>query len=1626
MKYNVFIYPCSGETGQPSSEVRMEIDGGFRLFYEDVMGMISMFHEHAKSTGSGADARFRIRDGENGEEFDVCFDEADIIYSLLYCCEGHPDVTVREILYQNSRYTDVSEVRFWVNELTSYCYGGGSYDIDLFAVNIGFHAKKDGNDTQVYVFGPYFYWYPDYSGEDVRVIDSYPRSHGIVEVQDRQIQYAGMYHYDREKVGDTIIGGNGEPEYVMQEEHEGAGAEVFLESDGKRVMFSILLDGKLYRKISMDGEKVIFYSALLDGIPLKERHFESRYHYYASDPEDEDHVVRFQSDPKEQLALSFWECVDGEDVVFEKGDDGEYRYAGENKEVAEIWSGISFVPPQTPDPGSLNQTSAHRLCEDYVKRFFNNRKNAEQPEDEEAAGQSEDEEAAGQPQDEEAAGQTGTERDFKAITAMKKRLLVRLKEEVMGQDLAVEKFVNGYIRHRILGRIPGKPAGLFLFAGPPGTGKTYLAETFVKLMADEGYEYKRFDMAAYGANREDAAGLVGFEKTYTRSQPGQLTDFVKRNPKCVLLFDEIEKACTEVRRLFLSILEGAAIEDKYYDSMVSFEEAILIFTTNEGKDLYEDNRGKNLTALPDSAVREGLETSDFAPELISRFMSGTIIMFNHLTYPNLLNIFRDCMETTVRQIKRDDLKFEFAYDGNLPKLYLLSKGDRIDARFVSTNARQMTLDYFMDMAEKYPGEWKDIQKVTVSVDVTDENREYFELTDRPRILAYGKDCPEVFIGVIEQLRKGFLPENGPETLGRIADAVWEECGEGFRKRLEECNWNSHSKEEKYDAIMINLSEAPAKDDDPEGYACLKAAVELKRDIPVIIVGGKTAEERSPLLSLGATDFVQGCRLWSKDGGGNREKGSLALDRGELEEIFARQHFVEMARGLARKGERFSAEPMLEYKKESGELYLRFTNLHITEAMEEDAEARRQNRKYLLAEKPQVRLKDIFGNALVKEAVERCIDNIRNPGKYRNAGAKLMKGILMYGAPGMGKTMFAKAMASEANAEFISRVGADFLNGDGVDEMEKVFLTARRKRPCILFIDEFDAISRNRGGSITSRQESVLEKFLKEMDGLETDNEGVYVVAATNYPLERLDDAVLRRFSARIPFRYPDMEERLNFLLHVLEKKNLQDKISPRAARTLSLNMYGTRRNYSEIETFVEESVADALYKNEPVTERFLLNRVHNEADGAARKRNNPREYIATAFHEAGHAVLQYHYGMGIDYVTIVSRGLYGGYALGQSGYHAGQDFLDHICVYFAGRIAEMLYTGKEMGINIGAGSDLQNATYVAYEYVCRYAMNNRIMVVPEMFAPQTGVYPESVLPESEKEAIWTSVNQILNQQWNVAMQHLRKCWDEVEALAYSLIYMQELVGEKAEEVIRDKVPHVEEVCFLDSDNDYMRTITDGTGIMVPFGYAVYPYYPYSQVRTQPEEDMPETASRHYYYAVKKAEKSLGISENLQEAFTAAYKQGANCRRFVSQEAAQRYLDMLELKVFRQGENRFCNLYVDALSEMIDSRAAVKDLIILREGEIGWYQVKTDGAGITRLAMLRREYTDWYQEKAAETGMPFSLYLIEELAEKFLEKYESAYRVIQIYDQTLQRELLYYMDAMEQQARRYRRNLGYKD
>lgn len=981
------------------------------------------------------------------------------------------------------------------------------------------------------------------------------------------------------------------------------------------------------------------------------------------------------------------------------------------------------------------------------------------------------------------------------LPAKKRELLKALKKNVRGQDLAVEKFTDGYIRYVMNGKKEGKPAACYLFAGPPGVGKTFLAKQFANLLKDEGYKYKCFDMAAYGGASDGVTGLVGFESSWGKAKPGQLTGFVRQHPKCVLLFDEIEKASPQVRLLFLSVLEGGSLTDKYYDEPVSFEQAIIIFTTNEGKDLYEDNKDTNLTLLPDTAVVEGLRASNFAPELLSRFASGNIIVFNHMGYKNLLAMLNGSeksngiIDSTVKKLSsQNGLKCEFEYDMAVSKLCLLSRGSESDARMIKSSTIKRIEDLFMGALEylrrlpdKKPDFYKQLRKVSVKVDVNDAVREYFEMSETPRVLVFSKD---------RNVKK--LGEKTDETLTRTVAK--------FDEKLGECNWNSSKREDKYDAIIIDSKKKTGDD----WITCLKTAgkANLKNalKLPVIVLDDDI-DDMEALASFGATNFIDRKSVVSN---------SLS---DPFTEIFEGAYFAKKAQSLANSGKRISS--VSEFKCANNTLTLTFNNLGIDKATEDDAQARRENKKYLLIKRPQVSLeKDVFGSEMLKDEIRRCADNIKHPEKYKKLGLPLMKGILMYGAAGMGKTLIAKAIAFEASSSestpvgFISAAGSDFVNGQGVREMETVFKIARRNRPCIIFIDEFDAISKSREmGILSGAAEAVLEKFLKEMDGVESDNDQVYVIAATNYSIDYLDTAVTRRFSSKIRVPSPTLKEREKFLVRVLEGKrdlkpddsrekfiDIDDKDIP------LLNKLLTRvtHNYAEIEQFINESISAAVFEanqnqKEKITVDFnyLSKRIHNMSYGTVRPEDEGEVNKVTAYHEAGHAVLMYLFGRKIDYVTVIPRAGYGGYAMADCQFVTDKDFREEICICLGGRTAEKLLRksapNDNIGIHntIGPQSDLQSATRFAYDYVCRYGLSGRLLVVPESFGTRTAL-PENVLPASENEAIWNEVKELLTKQEVFTEQMLRSNWEAVKALAESLIKAQELTGGQVRKIIRDK------------------------------------------------------------------------------------------------------------------------------------------------------------------------------------------------------------------------------------------------
>lgn len=397
----------------------------------------------------------------------------------------------------------------------------------------------------------------------------------------------------------------------------------------------------------------------------------------------------------------------------------------------------------------------------------------------------------------------------------------------------------------------------------------------------------------------------------------------------------------------------------------------------------------------------------------------------------------------------------------------------------------------------------------------------------------------------------------------------------------------------------------------------------------------------------------------------------------------------------------------------------------------------------------VRFKDVAGCEEEKEEVKEIIDYLRSPKKFTDMGAHIPKGILMVGPPGTGKTLLAKAVAGEANVPFFSISGSDFVEmfvGTGASRVRDMFKTAQKSAPCIIFIDEIDAVGRQRGagmGGGNDEREQTLNQLLVEMDGM-TDNAGIVVIAATNRP-DVLDPALLRsgRFDRRVTVSLPDIKGREAILqVHARNKKLANDvSLANLAKRTPGFSG-------ADLANVLNEGAILAVRKNESkVTMTDLDEAIDRVMMGPAKKskKYTEKDKILVAYHEAGHAVigLKLEDADMVQKVTIIPRGDAGGYNLmtprEEKYFHRKSEFIAQITGLLGGRTAEEIQFGE---ISAGAVNDIEKLTEIAkiwFVYmVCLVQGLSNMRILKEMSSQEEDYtkgsdYSAGVAAEIDKE-----------------------------------------------------------------------------------------------------------------------------------------------------------------------------------------------------------------------------------------------------------------------------------------------------
>ncbi len=449
------------------------------------------------------------------------------------------------------------------------------------------------------------------------------------------------------------------------------------------------------------------------------------------------------------------------------------------------------------------------------------------------------------------------------------------------------------------------------------------------------------------------------------------------------------------------------------------------------------------------------------------------------------------------------------------------------------------------------------------------------------------------------------------------------------------------------------------------------------------------------------------------------------------------------------------------------------------------------------DKARVTFKDVAGVDEEKEELEEIVEFLKNPKKFTDMGARIPKGVLLVGPPGTGKTLLAKAVAGEAGVPFFIISGSDFVEmfvGVGASRVRDLFDEAKKKAPCIVFIDEIDAVGRQRGAGLGGghdEREQTLNQLLVEMDGF-AENEGVIVLAATNRP-DVLDKALLRagRFDRQIMVGSPDVKAREQILEVHSRKKRLAPDVD---LKIIAKNTSGFAG--ADLENVLNEAALLAARRNIPEIGMKEIEDAMIKVTMGPEKRTRVRsekENKLVAYHEAGHAVVSRFLPTQdpVHQISIVPRGMAGGYTMYRptedKNFMSKIEMEENIVSLLGGRVAEKLILDD---ISTGASNDIERATKIARSMVTKYGMSERVGTImlgsggEEVFLgrdfAQSKEYSEQTAGIVDEE-----VKRIVDQGYNTALEILKANIDKLHAVAGVLLEKEKIDGEEFDEIFKN-------------------------------------------------------------------------------------------------------------------------------------------------------------------------------------------------------------------------------------------------
>ena len=930
---------------------------------------------------------------------------------------------------------------------------------------------------------------------------------------------------------------------------------------------------------------------------------------------------------------------------------------------------------------------------------------------------------------------------IKSISKKYTELHAKLLKEIKGQDISVEKTIRALFDaeldhpsiedHRTL-------STLFFF-GPSGTGKTFLAEKIAEYL---GYDYMLFHMEQY-AMKGDEISLIGSDRQWRNSRRGDLPTFIEkcRDNKHIIVFDEIEKADLQLLNSLLSAIGQGVMHDQYSNIDVHLNNSILIFTSNAGRSLFADTSIK-FSTITQSVLMDALKqerrsdgTSVFSPEFCSRIMASNVITFDHLSVSDLNNIIKNSQKKAINTLKeKHDLKIKL--DNRLSLISIFHVG-KTDARVANEYSIKLIKNEIFEMSKFYKDfDIDDVSNINFEVDFNNIDKEIKSYFVRNKKVKIGVIGDKKVVNKFNSNSKDYEIihiQNEDDLKACLKNNIFEYYIDPFFGGIEEKS--------------LSITDYNSK-----GIKYLYEIVDNDGDVPVYILENDSIEisdtDKTSLILDGVKRIVNNTNIE-----GFRRNILQTIEEDYLE---------QQINTLTQKGFIIDFKTKQNISKDGGTLTI--TLYDFKKYMAYDIES--QNLMLKQADIPDTKFDDVIDCEEAKQELKYYINYLRNPIEFVLSGARVPKGVLLYGPPGTGKTMLARAMAGEADVNFISTTAADLLGqkvGEGEDNIRRLFAKARKYAPTIIFIDEIDAIGKKRSGVAN---DSVLTALLTEMDGFKQNTKKpVFVLAATNYGIKdrnseisELDNALIRRFDSNIYVNNPNKEGRQKFIELYLDKKNIKN-IKKGTINTLTNCTVG--QSLAIIENILELAYRLARRENKEITDDTLLMALDQYQNGEIKQRN-PEDMEKTAIHEAGHAFVSYLCGIIPAYITIEARGNYGGYVAREDSNESTRtitDLLNIINVCLAGKAAQEVLLGKEVSLNTGTYLDLRNASDIALDIACSLGVDDKLLTLDVgdiLSSPYSAEYMDKA-------------NIILNEQNKYVLSIIKQYKKEIKALASLLL-----------------------------------------------------------------------------------------------------------------------------------------------------------------------------------------------------------------------------------------------------------------